>query len=383
MNKIILLAFSTLFLFVACNFRAGNEQSLTVISEKDVAVNDTLIQNIIDTLSIIPLEETPECLLGNIKKVQKANNEFFVMAEGSNRLSAIYRFSSDGKFLNRIGRLGNARNEYLKIGSFFVLNEKVYIADLNKNKILIYNIDGEFIDSNESNENIKFLHDMQAIDNDMALFSYNINFSDNDALFEVVDLNSFKVLKTITTTYKADGSFPYSLKEFAYDGENILLSLPFDNNVYKMNKRNFTIEKVMSLGLWGDIPSFNTNDFEEMQETMEEAGTSLLYGLFVSGNKILLNSIQGSILWHKDSGKGLYLENEIDLNKMKRFPFLPLSVCYSDIEGFYSVFSADSFTSIVQEKELEKKEGVRPQTTINTISDNKNPVIVKYILKSL
>ena len=264
MNKIILLAFSTLFLFVACNFRAGNEQSLTVISEKDVAVNDTLIQNIIDTLSIIPLEETPECLLGNIKKVQKANNEFFVMAEGSNRLSAIYRFSSDGKFLNRIGRLGNARNEYIRIGAFFVLNEKVYIADLNKNKILIYNVKGEFIDSNDSNENVKFLHDMLAIDEDMALFSYNINFSENNALFEVVDLNSFKILKTITTAYKAEGSFPYSLKEMGCDGDNVLLSLPFDNNVYKMDKGSFAIEKVLSLGLWGDTPSFDFNDFEEI-----------------------------------------------------------------------------------------------------------------------
>lgn len=384
MNRKTLLALTTMFVFVACNFKPDSEQSLIVVSEKDVtSVKDTLIQDIIDSISIIPLEETPECLLGNIGKIQKVNDEFFVMAEGSNRLPMIYRFSHDGRFLNRIGRLGNARDEYVRIGNFFVLDEKVYVTDLNKNKFLIYNVKGEFIDSHDGNENVKFLHDMLALDNDRAVFSYNINFSENNALYEVVDLKSFEVLNTIPTTYKAEGSFPYSLKEMGHDGDHVLLSLPFDNNVYEMNKDNFTIEKVLSLGLWGDIPSFDSDDFEEIQEAMEETDINLLCGFFVSGHKILLNSIQGSVLWYRDSGKGLYLENGMDLSKTKRFPFLPLSVCYSDAEGFYSVFSAEIFRSMIQEKGLMNQEETRSQTVTRPIGENKNPVIVKYILKSL
>lgn len=383
MKRIFILALGVLCIFESCNYSTDREQPLVVISKNDVTfVNDTLVQDIVDSISIIPLEEKPECLLGNIKKIQKENNEYFVMAEGSNRLSQLYRFSHDGKFLNKIGRLGNARSEYVRMGTFFVYKEKVYISDLNKNRIVIYNVKGDFIDCNENNENIKFLHDITAFDNGHALFSYNINFSDDNILFEVIDLETFKSLHTIVTKYKAEGSFPFSQKEIGCNDGNVMLSLPFDNTIYEMNQNDYSLKKMFSLELWGDIPSFESNDFEEVQTMLEDSGTDLLYGFFISDNIILFNSIQGSVLWYTNSKKGIYLKNGLDLRRMKHFPFFPLSVCYSDKEGFYSIFSSEDFMAMINKTKTEVNKGGSQLSENEAIREGKNPIIVKYILKS-
>lgn len=380
-------SFITLIIIIAfwsCNYNSEKKQSLVVISEKDVTyINDTLIHEIIDSISIIPLEETPECLLGDVRKIQKNNNEYYIMSEGSNRLSEIYRFSHDGRLLNKIGRLGNARSEYIRIGTFFVYDEKVYVADLSKNRIVIYNVDGKYIDCYEDNENIKFLHDMFAIGNNRALLSYNINFSDDGILYEIIDLKNFKSLHTIPTKYKAEGSFPFTQKEIGIKDESTMLTLPFDNTIYEMNKDNYNLDKRYSLGLFGKIPSFDSNDYEEVLTALEESETNILCGFYVSNNILLFNSTKGSVLWNTDSNKGLFLNNGFDLRKMIHFPFFPLSVCYSDEEGFYSIFTSEEFLSMLPENILENEKSIRLLTEINKIRENKNSIIVKYILKSL
>lgn len=384
MNRLHIIVVGLLLCLVACNSKPELERPLVSINDEDISyVSDSLVQDIIDSVSFIPLEESTEILLGDIRKIQKENNEFFVMAEGSNRMPEVYRFSQDGHFLNKIGRLGNSRSEYVRIGSFFVLDDKVYVADLNKNRILIYHINGEFVDCNENNENIKFLHDMIAIDHNKALFSYDINFSDDNSLYEIVDLNTFNRIHSISTVYKAVGSFPFSMKEINFDGENLLLSFPFDNCIYTLDKETFTLNKILSPALWGTIPSFKVNDYDEIQKILEETEINLLCGFYVSNKKILLNSIQGSILWYSDLGKGVCLKDEVDMGKMKQFPFLPLSVCYADQEGFYSVFSGDSFTSILQKASPVVLKSNLFFDKINPEHEYANPVIVEYKIKSL
>lgn len=384
MKKILLSGMIALLCLAACDSNHSFVQLFVTISEKDIVqISDSIVPDIVDSVFIIPLEETQGCLLGDIRKIQRINNEFYVMAQGTSRLPEIFRFGHDGSFLNKIGNLGNSRGEYVRIGSFLVVNDKVYVADLNKNKILVYNVNGEFIDYNENNDNVKFIHDMIAINNNRALFSYDINFSDNNALFDLVDLNSFKTLNTISTTYKSTGSFPYSMKEMNLQGEDLLLSLPFENSIYKLDTARLALDKVLSPALWGNIPSFNSNDYDEIQRTLEESETSLLCGFFVSGNKILLNSVQSSILWYTDLGKGLYWENGINLDKIDTFPFFPLSVYFSDEDGFYSVFSADDFMSIMKNISSTEHKDNSPQNKNAPRQKYKNPVIVKYKIKSL
>lgn len=382
MHKETLLTLVILAVLTACRNATDTASFQNTISAEKIEIADeAYTQNIMESVSFIPLEETPECLLGDVRKLQKTGQEFFVMAEGSDRMPGIFRFTLEGKLKNKIGRAGNARDEYLRIGSFFVWEEKVFIADVYKKKILVYSTDGVFIESFDCEKDITFIHDMMVIGNDKALFSYNINFSESNALYKMVDLNSFKTLHTLTTRFKATGSSPYSLKEMGCMEKDVLLTSPFENMVYKLDSVNFTLEKYLAIEIWGDIPTGKSDDFDEANAIVEEAGVQQLYGFFVSENKILINSLQGSILWHTDSGKGMLLEDGVDLDDIKVFPFFPLSVAYSDKDGFYSIFTAEGFISIIKDIG-DSGEGTAPsEEFVNTIQGQNNPVIVWYKMK--
>ena len=164
-------------------------------------------------------------------------------------------------------------------------------------------------------------------------------------------------------------------------GKDVLLTSPFENMVYKLDSVNFTLEKYLAIEIWGDIPTGKSDDFDETNAIVEEAGVQQLYGFFVSENKILINSLQGSILWHSDSGKGMLLEDGVDLDDIKVFPFFPLSVAYSDKDGFYSIFTAEGFISIIKDIG-DSGEGTAPsEEFVNTIQGQNNPVIVWYKMK--
>lgn len=380
MKNKFLITIVLLALFSSCMHK--DEYVPTTITDNNIEnVKDDALHNLFDSIEFISLQETPECLLGDIHKIQKVNNDYFVMASGSNRFPRIYRFNHEGIFLNSIGKIGNASSEYMRIGSFMVVNNWVYIADLNKKKMLIFDINGNFISSKDGNDNFPFLYDMEIIDSNKALFSYNINFKKSGTLFEIVDLKSFKELHTIKTNYVATGSISYSLKTIGKDCNKILLLFPAENTIYEIDEKSFALKKEISVELWGDVPQHESNDIEEVYNIIEESGTKLLCGVFVSGNKMLINSLSGSIVWNNTKKYGSYITNGNDLNKMQCFPFFPLSVIYADDKGFYSTMSADRFNSIMQETHPLETSLVPSPNFVSQMRNKTNPIIIKYKFK--
>ena len=79
MNRLHIIVVGLLLCLVACNSKPELERPLVSINDEDISyVSDSLVQDIIDSVSFIPLEESTEILLGDIRKIQKENNEFFV-----------------------------------------------------------------------------------------------------------------------------------------------------------------------------------------------------------------------------------------------------------------------------------------------------------------
>jgi hypothetical protein len=97
-----------------------------------------LLSSLASEVEYIPLETTPDCLLGgNFVDITPSLNGYFIKY-----LDVVYRFSDDGKFLCRINTVGRGPNEY-KCKSFFVddtnkiivstgfYNDVFFFSDLN------------------------------------------------------------------------------------------------------------------------------------------------------------------------------------------------------------------------------------------------------------
>lgn len=89
-----------------------------------------------DKYTIIPLETSPECLVGEINKIKKFKKCYYVSSAGK----TIFCFNEQGKFIVSLDKIGHGPEEYTRIEDFDVYEingrTEIWVAD-NKN-IKIY-----------------------------------------------------------------------------------------------------------------------------------------------------------------------------------------------------------------------------------------------------
>ncbi len=97
-----------------------------------------------NNVTIIPFENTPKALLGNLQDIQLTNDYIFVEHSGNDLVT---QFSRNGKYIRHIGKLGRGPKEYALCRKFSLdeKNKRIYIQTNWTRKILVYNFDGEYI----------------------------------------------------------------------------------------------------------------------------------------------------------------------------------------------------------------------------------------------
>ena len=112
------------------------------LSEDVSTVPSLLLSEAAEKLEIVPLEMTDESVLSDITEMQVTDHKIWI---DHGREFYIYRFSRTGKFLNKIGSIGQGPGEYTTYSTFLVDEDKkeVYII-ANTNGVLAYDFEGNF-----------------------------------------------------------------------------------------------------------------------------------------------------------------------------------------------------------------------------------------------
>ena len=112
------------------------------LSEDVSTVPSLLLSEAAEKLEIVPLEMTDESVLSDITEMQVTDHNIWI---DHGREFYIYRFSRTGKFLNKIGSIGQGPDEYTTYSTFLVDEDKkeVYII-ANTNGVLAYDFEGNF-----------------------------------------------------------------------------------------------------------------------------------------------------------------------------------------------------------------------------------------------
>lgn len=144
-NLFLLLGF---MLWVGCSSNkkqsALNETSdgIPVINLSDNVskVSSLPLSDAAAKVESVCLEATSESLIGDIYMVQVTDNDIWVRHYKDNR---ILRFSRSGRFLNKVGNIGQGPGEYVDISESFIDEDhkEIYIVSTN---ILVYDFDGNF-----------------------------------------------------------------------------------------------------------------------------------------------------------------------------------------------------------------------------------------------
>jgi len=97
---------------------------------------------VVKSLEYVPLETTDENILGDyLKRIYITSKEIFVF----DFALGVYRFTRDGKFINKIGRIGRGPEECIKPIDMILDSINKFVVLLDHDKLVKYDYSGNFV----------------------------------------------------------------------------------------------------------------------------------------------------------------------------------------------------------------------------------------------
>ena len=106
-----------------------------------------LLSELFSTVKYIPLEMTNRSVIGEIEKMEVTENGDLLVFDRHSH--SVLKFAGDGKFLNTIGQMGHAENEYVEPLDMVYdeKNHQVIVYDNAKKSLKYYTENGEYLES--------------------------------------------------------------------------------------------------------------------------------------------------------------------------------------------------------------------------------------------
>lgn len=114
--------------YTSCN-KSGNESKLCTVKLDDVIDKTLTYSDIIEVQEWIALDSLPECIIGDVAKIEEFNNEFYILDKTIRKCVLV--FDERGKYLRRIGRIGQGPGEYAEISDFTINRKAGCVAILS------------------------------------------------------------------------------------------------------------------------------------------------------------------------------------------------------------------------------------------------------------
>ncbi|APY12036.1 hypothetical protein BWZ22_12710 [Seonamhaeicola sp. S2-3] len=347
------------------------------------------LADLISSIEIIPLETSPNSIIGKVHNILFCSNYYFIHDKRNNKL---LRFNHNGEFLNNIGTIGKGPGELLSISDIAINDKKKFISilDTKLRKIFRYKFSGEIIDSRP-----------------LYYMIWQHEYGEHNSIF-----TASKVQKNLRTPSIASysliladsNSVPLGLGFKNPDNPNSLVSRKplrkFGDKIYYHHPYSDGIWRVDDSGLVPEIkfeydekglPSdawernLNSDEFRQLLSNhLYFSGDYLIAGKFcffeVFGNE------RGAFLFYNKESKSLMYGNGFKFNKEKPLTILvtPPLACKNDgtfigiresndIYGLKNhIWANEKIKKYVKESDWEK---------ISKIKQMDNPVIITYKLK--
>ena len=178
MEKILKMVFF-IFILVDCKIERGNEfkrEDFIVISIDENIPETSVLDSFFESIEYIPLETNEESMIHTITRFELIDERIVIFDKPG---QSVLVFSSEGKFLHRIGKMGTGVNDFLDIREIAIDESKKTVAlfDQKQFAVLEFDIEGNFIDKTYFN-NIFFSYFKKAEDK-MYCFMHNRPYKEN------------------------------------------------------------------------------------------------------------------------------------------------------------------------------------------------------------
>jgi hypothetical protein len=245
--------------------------NVPVLDIKWKSQKDFEIKDLVEDIQYIPLENKAECLFSEINKLIIENDRIYVLDMYGTK--SLFVFDITGKFLHKVGGVGGGPGEYTRYINFDVHENMVYVYDIAKSRVLIYDENGKYKEAIESSFGF---FDFYILGQKKYLLSLN-NDDNNNQKNKIVITNDFKK--------KEIAHFSFS-KDFKDNKSNVRAFQPFHNNkIVYMHPISDTLFILNDQGNvengyffdFGDrkLPEILKNDYSEAMK--QEYGNNYIY----------------------------------------------------------------------------------------------------------
>lgn len=359
-----------LFIFFAsCSLSEKGESALIDDFEIRQQPECKLSELLTDSFRIIPLETTDESLVGEIAKIKKHDNTYYVLSAQS-----LLSFDANGRFISKLKRQGEGPEEYIRIEDFDVYTidgrTEIWISD---NKTLkIYDAkDMSFL------RHISFdflIYKFRRLDSSHIL----LVTGNREKTLTLTDANG-----EIITDY-LDKEFPFLMfrpVQFISWGENLCYQLGVSNAIVAFNTatEQFAQKKLVGnkeyLSSQDLLDLYKSNGMEFLQEMKEKVYINqfavLNDNVWIHSNyfgKPFLTKIQPGTSISSEIKEPLLTNDLFNLNDFTFLPTLFLSE------------SAESLILYMDALTIAENEGLlcyKNNTHIRVVEDD-NPCLVEF-----
>jgi hypothetical protein len=219
-------------LFASCspkNEKDSTYHEISIFSNSLASLNSTQLVN---EVSIIPLETNSENIIGGITKLIRTDDKYFILDAKSAK--KIFVFSKEGDFLYSIGDLGKGPGEYLNIMDFSIDLIFNYILILDdERKILKTDLDGNFILEKAVPKECRSLTNIEAHNGE--IFAYSGIQPVNEKKYQIIqfDKNLDPIKYFLPYEYPLPGLRRFTNALYTFEKRICFVSF-YDNAIYEI-----------------------------------------------------------------------------------------------------------------------------------------------------
>lgn len=398
-----LCCITILIFFISCQNKNIDKETCQINVETVLAKN-LLLSEFISDINYLPLESTNSIFIGNIKKVIFNSDNIFILDSEVNK---ILIFSNTGKFINQIIQTGRGPGECMHIVDFIFdsSNKTIEVLDDGNRKVAKFDLSGNL--QNEISLPLSSIVNFDKFNDNLYIFntcnSPNNNFFESEQYnLVLLDSNSNLVSRFLPIKdlryLRRQSSNGFNKYE---NGINVII--PFDNNIYhvtpekcfstyKINFENFNIPDELfeeyNISLEEEDPKVRSLAMRKFMQQINENGYSTGVETFFENSNLIFFRYN---LPRKGSFCGFY--NKQDQTTIVGIPFNDIDYgIFGDPIGLikdtlYTVIQPIDLISKIEKNKVNKsinknQDFIKLYEFSNSIKENDNPVILKFLLKT-
>lgn len=400
--KTVIIFFLINLLCSSCNKKEKSDNNNQSINAEFAETDCVKLSDIVESIEIIPLETDLSNLIGNIGKIIKHNNLFYIGA-ASNIIDKILVFNEKGEFVYKLDKRGVGAGEYTEITDFDVIdknrivvvsrsNPGIYVYDMAKDTCLL-----------QKNINI-YPNNVMAKNDYFYVMNNGIQFRDNtnDLIFKYDKQGNFiqSLFPMNDSGLKIIASIAplVSLSTFKND---IYFNYPFSNKIYKISDTSIWPEFELDFGK-KSLPENmlnNTKGILDIEQIIRKNEGLYLFQYYAinypislftffdyqyNGYVLLYNSItKKSLIAHQIIDDLYFKGNKFKIESWKMPKLLDSDGVYYHMEPSDLIKQYEQYKNSSTEKEwsLFCNKHRELIDKLNNMREDDNPVILKIELK--